>query len=103
MAEKDAELTSSYKHTQTTTVCRTTTDEKDENLPEKTISNIKKEQQWDYVGFLSGSAVKNQPAMQESQEAWVPSQAWEDPLEESIATHLPGESHGQRSLAGYRL
>ena len=30
---------------------------------------------------------------------------WEDPLEEGVATHssifLPGESHGQRSLAGY--
>ena len=54
------------------------------------------------MGFPSGSAVKNQPAMQESQEAWIPSQAWEDPLEESIATLLPGESQGQ-SLAGYRL
>ena len=31
---------------------------------------------------------------------------WEDPLEEGMATHsvfLPGESHGQRSLAGYNL
>ena len=102
MAEKYAELTFFHKHTQTTTVCRTTTDEKDETLPVKTFSNIKKEQQWDYVGFPSGSAVKNQPAMQESQEAWIPSQAWEDPLEESIATLLPGESQGQ-SLAGYRL
>ena len=29
---------------------------------------------------------------------------WEDPLEEGMATHssiLTGESHGQRSLAGY--
>ena len=28
---------------------------------------------------------------------------WEDPLEEEMATpvFLPGESHGQRSLAGY--
>ena len=29
---------------------------------------------------------------------------WEDPLEEGMATHsvfLPGESHGQRSLAGH--
>ena len=25
----------------------------------------------------------------------------DDPLEEGMATHLPGESHGQRSLAGY--
>ena len=31
--------------------------------------------------------------------------SWEDPLEEGLATHssiLPGESHGQRSLVGYR-
>ena len=29
---------------------------------------------------------------------------WEDPLEKEMATHSsiqPGESHGQRSLAGY--
>ena len=34
----------------------------------------------------------------------VRSLGWEDPLEEGMATHsrfLPGESHGQRSLAGY--
>ena len=34
----------------------------------------------------------------------VQSLSWEDPLEEGIATppvFLPGESHGQRSLAGY--
>ena len=28
---------------------------------------------------------------------------WEDPLEKEIAIRLPGESHGQRSLVGYRL
>ena len=32
---------------------------------------------------------------------------WEDPLEEGMATHssvfLPGESHGRRSLVGYRV
>ena len=51
-----------------------------------------------------GSMVKNPPAMQEMQEIWVRSLGWEDPLEEDMATHssiLPGESHGQRSLAGY--
>ena len=35
---------------------------------------------------------------------WVRSQGWEDPPEESRATHssiLPREPHGQRSLAGY--
>ena len=34
----------------------------------------------------------------------VQSLGWEDPLEEGMATppvFLPGESHGQRSLAGY--
>ena len=45
--------------------------------------------------------VKNLPARWES---WVQSLGQEDPLEEGMATHssiLPGESHGQRSLAGY--
>ena len=31
--------------------------------------------------------VKNLPAMQETQETWVRSLGWEDPLEESMATH----------------
>ena len=47
--------------------------------------------------------VKNLPAMQETQETWVRSLGWEDPLEEGMTTTLvllPGESHGQRSLAG---
>ena len=45
--------------------------------------------------------------MQETQESSVQSLGWEDPLEEGMATHssilvfLPGEFHGQRSLAGY--
>ena len=45
--------------------------------------------------------VKNLPAMQET---WVQSLGLEDPLEKGMAIHsifLPGESHGQRSLAGY--
>ena len=45
--------------------------------------------------------VKNLPAMWET---WVQSLGWEDPLEEGVDTHfclLAGESHGQRSLAGY--
>ena len=44
---------------------------------------------------------KNLPAMQET---WVPSLGREDPLEKGMTTHsvfLPGEFHGQRSLAGY--
>ena len=35
---------------------------------------------------------------------WVRSLSWEDPLKEGMAAHsvfLSGESHGQRSLAGY--
>ena len=38
-------------------------------------------------GFPNGSAVKNPPAMQETQETWVQSLAWADPLEEEMATH----------------
>ena len=43
--------------------------------------------------------------MQETQEAWVQSLGWKDTLEKEMVTHsvfLPGESHGQRSLARYR-
>ena len=40
------------------------------------------------AGFPGGSAVKNLPAMQKSQEKWVLSLDWEDPLEESMATHF---------------
>ena len=43
----------------------------------------------------SGSAVKNLPAVQETQETWVRSLGWEDPLEEEMATHsgiLAGKS-----------
>ena len=51
----------------------------------------------------SGSAVKNLPTMQEPQEMWIRSLGREDPLEEGLATLLPRESHGQRSLVGYIL
>ena len=47
--------------------------------------------------------VKNLPAMWET---WVQSLSWDDPLEKGMATHssiLPGDFHGQRSLAGYSL
>ena len=43
--------------------------------------------------------------LQETQELWGPSLGREDPLEEGVVptpVFLPGESHGQRSLAGYR-
>ena len=39
------------------------------------------------MGFPSGSAVKNPPAMQEPQETEVQSLSQEDPLEEGMATH----------------
>ena len=42
--------------------------------------------------------------MQETYKMWVQSLGQEDPLEKEMATtpvFLPGESHGQRSLAGY--
>ena len=45
--------------------------------------------------------VRNPPVMQET---WVRFLGWEDTLEKRMATHsifLPGEYHGQRSLAGY--
>ena len=47
--------------------------------------------------------VKTCLPMQEMQETWVQSLSWDDPLEDEMATpvFLPGESHGQRSLAGY--
>ena len=39
------------------------------------------------ISFPSGSAVKNPPAMQESQEMWVWSLSQEESLEEGMATH----------------
>jgi len=41
--------------------------------------------------------------MEETQEAWVQSLGGEDPLRrawQSTPVFLPGESHGQRNLAG---
>ena len=38
-------------------------------------------------GFSDGSAVKNLPAVQETQKTRIPSLGWEDPLEEEMATH----------------
>ena len=39
------------------------------------------------LAFPCGSAVKNSPAVQETQEMWVRFLGWEDPLEEDMATH----------------
>ena len=53
------------------------------------------------LGFPAGSAVKNLPAMQETQ---VRSLGQEDPLEKEMAPTpvlLPGKSHEQMSLVGY--
>ena len=53
------------------------------------------------MGFPGGSAVKNPSAMQETR---AQSLGQEDPLEEGMATQsiiLAGESHGQRSPAGF--
>ena len=52
---------------------------------------------------LVAQLAKNLPAMQEISVRFL---GWEDPLEEGMATHfsvLPGESHGQRHLAGYTV
>ena len=49
---------------------------------------------------LEAQTVKNLPAMQET---WVQSLGQEDPLEKEwppTPVFLPGEFHGQRSLAG---
>ena len=39
------------------------------------------------MGFPGGSAVRNPPAVQDSQETQVPSLGWKDPLEEGMAAH----------------
>ena len=39
------------------------------------------------MGFAGDSVVKNSLAVQEPQEAQVRSLSWEDPLEDSVATH----------------
>ena len=53
------------------------------------------------LSFLIAQLVKNLP---EKQEMWVHFLGREDPLEREMAisqVFLPGESYGQRSLAGY--
>ena len=47
---------------------------------------------WTKIRLLGASKVallvKNPPAMQETQETWVRSLGWEDPLEEDMASHF---------------
>ena len=53
------------------------------------------------MASLVAQMVQNLPAVQETE---VQSLGQEDPMEKEMATHssiLPGESHGQRSQAGY--
>ena len=52
---------------------------------------------------LVAQTVKNLPGMRET---WVQSLGWEDPLGRAwqpTPVFLPGESYGQRNLAGYSL
>ena len=39
------------------------------------------------MGFPGSSTVKNSPPMWETQETWVQSLGWEDPLGKEMATH----------------
>ena len=58
------------------------------------------------MGFPSGLAVENPPAMQETQETWIQSTGWGDPLEEEMATHtsiLAWKIPWKVSLMGYGL
>ena len=55
-------------------------------------------------GFPVSQWVKNLPEMQETQETWIQSPGWDDPLKwawQPTRVFFPGESHGQRRLAGY--
>ena len=49
---------------------------------------------------LVAQRLKNSPAMQEPQETWVGKILWRRKWQPT-PVFLPGESHGQRSLAGY--
>ena len=54
------------------------------------------------LASLIAQLVKNLPAIQETPVRFL---GQEDPLEKEMTTtpvFLPGESHGQKSLAGYR-
>ena len=56
------------------------------------------------LGFPGGAVVKNPPAMQEMWDTWVRSLGQKIPWRRKwwpTSVFLPGESHGQRRLAGY--
>ena len=56
------------------------------------------------TGFPDCSAVQNLPAVQEMKEMGVQALGRKDPLEKEMqatSVFLPGESHGQKSLAGH--
>ena len=56
-------------------------------------------------GVPGGSVVKKPPSMQKTQETWVQPLGWEDALEKEwqpTPVFLPGKSHGQGSLGGYK-
>ena len=72
-----------------------------DNLFEKRILKGMNIYIFTYMGFHGSLAVKNLPAMQETK---VQPLGWEDPWRrewQPPLVFLPGESHGQRSLAGY--
>ena len=62
---------------------------------------------WNYynIGFPAGSDSKDSANLPEMWETQVQSLGWEDPLKKGMATpgFLPGEFHGQKSLAGYSI
>ena len=56
------------------------------------------------LGFPGASVVKNLPVMRKTQETQVRSLGWKVPWRKAwqpTPVFLPGDSHGQRSLAGY--
>ena len=58
---------------------------------------------WDLGASQVALVVKNPPAIQETQETWVPSLGWEDPLKEGSGNPLQYsclENPRQRSLMG---
>ena len=70
-----------------------------QNSSQAAVPDLTSGRQLDLWASLVAQTVKTLPAVQG---AWVRSLGWEDPLEKGMATPvlLPGESHGQRSLAG---